>query len=374
MKNQIRKIIHIDMDAFFAAVEIRDHPEYKGKPIIVGGSPTKRGVVSTCSYEARKYGIRSAMASALAIKLCPHAIFVRGRFEAYREASQQINQIFQEFTEQIEPVSIDEAYLDVTNNMQNFKSATEIARKIKQKIFEITKLTASAGVSYNKFIAKIASDFDKPDGLVVIPPNQAEKFLNALPIRKFHGIGKVSEKKMKSLGIFTGKDLREVELKDLLKNFGKVGRFYYNVVRGIDEREVKIHHVRKSIGNEKTFVKDIDDPVQLRDFLKTSAHKIALKLKEKGAKARTLTLKIKYANFDIVTKRKTIQTPINDEMIILHIAENLLLQNIQDKRLIRLLGISVSNLVWKNERISEQLLFPFHKDYPIFNIDDEDFF
>ena len=358
--DKARKIIHIDMDAFFAAVEVRDHPEWKGKPLIVGGSPKSRGVVSTCSYEARKYGIHSAMASSIAYKLCPNAIFVRGRFDAYGEASEQIREIFYQFTDQVEVVSIDEAYLDVTDNKTSTSSATNIAKMIKTRIYEKTKLTSSAGVSYNKFLAKIGSDLDKPDGLVVIPPTKAYEILDKLPIGDFHGIGKVSEKKMKKLGITNGYELRKWSLKDLLQHFGKVGSFYYYIVRGIDHREVKTHHVRKSIGQERTFSQDIDDPEKLLDFLKKCSHNISKKLKEKNAKARTITLKVKFANFDIVTASKTFTNSIDSEMIIYHTVEKLLIKNLQDKRKIRLLGISTSNLEWKNDKKDIQLLFPFY--------------
>jgi DNA polymerase-4 len=367
-----RKIIHIDMDAFFAAVEVRDHPEYKGKPVVVGGSPQSRGVVSTCSYEARKFGIHSAMASSIAYKLCPHAIFVHGRFEEYKKASQQIQTIFFEVCDQVEMVSIDEGYLDVTENKWNEKSATNIAKWIKNKIFQTTKLTASAGVSYNKFLAKIASDLNKPDGLVVIPPQKAMEVLDTLPIRKFHGIGKVSEKKMLDLGIKNGLELRKWSLLDLNKHFGKVGTFYYNVVRGIDEREVKTYHVRKSIGKERTFAEDIAEPEKLLIFLQNCAHDISQKLQEKGAKAKTVTLKIKFANFDIITKSKTAPQAVQEDFIIFQIVRDMFLLNLQDKRKIRLLGISVSNLQWAKHNSEEQLLLPFFDTDII--LEDENYF
>ena len=359
----MRKIIHIDMDAFFAAVEMRDHPEYRGKPLIVGGSPDKRGVVSTCSYEARKFGIHSAMASALAVKLCPQAIFVRGRYEVYSEISQQLRRIFYEYSDLVEPVSIDEAYLDVTVNKKNITSATQIAREIKQRIFAETQLTASAGVSYNKFLAKIASEMDKPDGLFVIPPEKASKILENLPIGKFHGIGKATEKRMLQFGIQTGADLKKWTLKDLLKHFGKIGSHYYYIVRGIDNSEVTPHRIRKSLGSERTFEKDSNDKEKLLNFLQSLSLKIAGKMREKKFKAKTITLKIKYDNFELVTKSKTFQETFDEADFMYGIVKNLLLENFFETRKIRLLGISVSNLIWENKKVKDpQIFFEFFRE------------
>ncbi len=358
----MKKIIHIDMDAFFAAVEIRDNPEYEGKPLIVGGKPNSRGVVSTCSYEARKYGIHSAMPSFKAYQLCPHAIFVRGRFDAYREASQQIKEIFFDYTDLVEPVSIDEAYLDVTKNKKNMASATEIASEIRKRIKEKTKLTASAGVSYNKFLAKIASDLDKPDGLVIIPPHKAYQILENLPIGKFHGIGKASEKKMNELGIRTGKNLKECSLSELIKHFGKVGSYYFNIVRGIDEREVKTKRIRKSLGHERTFSKDISDIASMLKILEKMAKKISLEMKAKNFQAKTLTLKIKYANFDLISRSKTLEIPFDKEKPIFYLGKKMLLETLGPKCNIRLLGLTVSNLVWNNDSRDEQKLFSFFTD------------
>jgi DNA polymerase-4 len=254
-----RKIIHIDMDAFYAAIEQRDNPALKGKPVIVGGDPDRRGVVSTCSYEARKFGVRSAMPSRTAMRLCPDAVLLYPRFEAYSKASKQVMSIFAEYTDLIEPLSLDEAFLDVTENKKNIPSATVIAMEIKRKIFEITGLTASAGVSYNKFLAKTASEINKPDGIAVIIPSEAEVFLEKLPIGKFFGIGKVSEKKMISLGITSGLELKATPLDKLVKHFGKNGRFYYDIVRGIDWRPVEPLRERKSYGREITLDEDILD-------------------------------------------------------------------------------------------------------------------
>src|SRR6201985_2356826 len=257
VKNQ-RKIIHIDMDAFYASVEQRDNPELRGIPLVVGGSPGGRGgVVATASYEARKFGIRSAMPSKQALQLCPHATFVRPRFAAYREASQKIREIFSRYTDSIEPLSLDEAYLDVTEDKLNIGSAIEIAKLIKEAIKTELNLTASAGVSVNKFVAKIASDLDKPDGLKFIGPSSIENFMEQLPVEKFHGVGKVTADKMRSMGLFTGADLKKLSEDDLVKRFGKSGRFYYRIVRGIDEREVQPHRETKSISAEDTFPYDL---------------------------------------------------------------------------------------------------------------------
>ncbi|MCK4825893.1 DNA polymerase IV, partial [bacterium] len=305
------------------------------------------------------------LSSAKAFKLCPNAIFVRGRFDAYREASEQVRKIFLEYTDLVQPVSIDEAYLDVTSNKKNIKSATQIAREIRQKIFETTKLTASAGVSYNKFLSKIGSDMDKPDGLVVIPPDKAAEILENLPIRKFHGIGKAGEKNMKKIGIKNGADLKKWSLKDLIKHFGKMGSHYYYIVRGIDNSEVTTDRIRKSLGNERTFAEDINDKDKLIEFLEKSADKISQKMKKDKFHARTLTLKIKYANFDVITKSKTLLSGFNDLQIIRNYSRELLLENFNEKRKIRLLGISVSNLVWENDKKNEQIILSFYHSTPI---------
>src|SRR6202012_356222 len=243
----LRKIIHIDMDGFYASVEQRDNPEYRGKPLVVGGSPDGRGgVVATASYEARKFGIRSAMSSKQALQLCPHALFVRPRFDAYKEASQKIREIFSRYTDLIEPLSLDEAYLDVTNDKRNIGSAIDIATQIKQAIKDELQLTASAGISINKFVAKIASDINKPDGLKFIGPSAIEAFMEKLPVEKFHGVGRVTAEKMKNLGLHTGSDLKKLTLDEIVTHFGKPGRFYYQIVRGIDNREVQPHRETKS--------------------------------------------------------------------------------------------------------------------------------
>ncbi|MCF7918594.1 MAG: DNA polymerase IV [Candidatus Cloacimonetes bacterium] len=368
----MRKIIHIDMDAFFAAVEQRDHPEYRGKAIAVGGLPGSRGVVATCSYEARKYGVHSAMASSLAVKLCPHLIFVRGNYEAYREASAIIRRIFLEYTDLVEPVSIDEAYLDVTVNKKNNPSATRLAAEIRQKIKAETQLTASAGVSYCKFLAKIASDLEKPDGLVVIPPQKALDILSKLPIGKFHGIGKATEEKMKQLGINNGADLRSWELQPLLKRFGKAGQYYYNIVRGIDERQVVTSRIRKSISMERTFSDDIDDLETLKEYLSTIAEKLAQKMNEKGFKALTLTVKLKYSNFEIVQRSCSAKRAFDENNIISSQAKCLLEEFYDRQRSVRLVGIGLSSLVWKDVKISKQMTMPFYEDSQYIKISNND--
>lgn len=357
-----RKIIHVDMDAFFAAVYIRDNPQVKGKPVICGGPANSRGVVSTCNYEARKYGVHSAMPSFHAHKLCPNGIFVRPDFDRIREASDLVRSIFFEFTDLVEPVSIDEAYLDVTENKLNLESATEIAKEIRKMIFEKTQLTASAGVSYNKFLAKIASEMNKPNGLSVVPPSRAIQVLEELPIGKFHGIGKATEKKMNYLGIRSGKDLKERNLKELIKHFGKVANFYYHIVRGIDNRQVNTSRIRKSLGCERTFSKDIDDVEEMLEILKTISHKLSGKMHEKKFKAKTLTVKIKYANFDMVSRSKTLDLPFDDEKVMLHIGRKLLLETLGPKCSIRLLGFSLSNLVWENDGNNKQQILSFFTD------------
>ncbi len=349
-EQQIRKIIHIDMDAFFAAVEVRDNPQYRGKPLIVGGDPNSRGVVATCSYEARKYGIHSAMASAVAYRLCPHAIFVHGRYEVYSQISKQIKSIFDEYSHLVEPVSIDEAYLDVTYNKKGMKSATLIAKDIKQRIFQETGLTASAGVSYNMFLAKIASDMDKPDGLVVIPPDKAKQVLEELPIGKFYGIGKVTEKKMQMLGIHTGKDLKEQTLEELIRHFGKAGKYYYYIVRGIDKREITTERDIKSIGNENTFAKDIDDMQEMKEYLSKCAAKIEERLRKHNVAGRTITLKIKYPDFYQATRSRTLQNSTQEKEVIITTVYSLLEETLVKKCSVRLLGISISNL--ENDKIN----------------------
>lgn len=338
-----RKIIHVDMDAFFASVEQRDFPEYRGKPLIVGGQPDKRGVVATCSYEARKFGIRSAMASSKAYRLCPQAIIVKPRFEAYKEASDIIRSIFFEYTDLVEPLSLDEAFLDVTQSNFFDGSATLIAKDIKQSIVRQTQLTASAGVSYNKFLAKIASDMNKPDGVTVIRPQQGQEFVETLPVGKFFGVGKATEAKMKSLGLHTGGDLKALSLTELQQAFGKAGAYYFDICRGIDNREVVSQRERKSLGSETTFEKDLDNVDDMLKVLGLLAIEVSDSLKAKQLSGHTLTLKVKYDNFEQITRSKTLQSAIVDVNEMLPVIAELLQKTEVTYRKVRLLGITLSN-------------------------------
>ncbi|MGA7937684.1 MAG: DNA polymerase IV [Kovacikia sp.] len=360
--NTVRKIIHIDMDAFYASVEQRDEPDYRGKPLVVGGSPEKRGAVAAASYEARKFGIRSAMPSRIAVQKCPDVIFVKPRFEVYRAVSEQIREIFDRYTNLVEPLALDEAYLDVTINRSAISSATAIAKEIKQSIYAETGLTASAGVSINKFLAKVASDMDKPDGLVLIPPQAAAAFVEELPIEKFHGIGAVTAAKMHKLGITRGSDLKRWTEEDLVHQFGKVGRFYYRIVRAQDDRPVNPNRIRKSIGAEKTFEQDLTDLSLLGIELKTIAQTLKNRLDARNACGRTITLKIRYADYQLITRSRTLPLPTADEAIIFDVTRELLEATIygSDKQ-VRLLGISVSNLgdEEKKELTYEQLSLEF---------------
>ena len=338
------------MDAFYAAVEQRDNPELKGKPVIVGGQPNSRGVVATCSYEAREYGIHSAMAASKAYRLCPHAVFLSPRFHAYKAESKKIRSIFTEYTDLVEPLSLDEAFLDVTVNNKNITSATRIAQEIKNRIFSDLKLTASAGVSFNKFIAKVASDMNKPDGLTVIPPQKGEAFVAALPIRKFFGVGQATEKKMFSLGIKTGADLKKYTRQWLLHHFGKVGEFYFQICRGIDERAVNPHRERKSIGKERTLAHDINDLEEMKNILAQIAGELEELIKKSGFLGRTITLKIKYHNFDCISRSVTLPRPITDGNQIIPHVEELLNRTEAGHKKIRLLGISIGQPTGQSSR------------------------
>ncbi len=341
----VRKIIHIDMDAFYASVEQRDDPALRGKPVVVGGSPQGRGVVAAASYEARKFGIRSAIPAAHALRLCPDVIFIRPRFDVYKQVSLRIREIFLEYTDLVEPLSLDEAYLDVTENKTGNPSATLIAREIKHKIRERTGLTASAGVSFNKFLAKIASDLRKPDGLAIIHPEKAAGFIARLPIGKFHGIGKATEAKMHRLGIENGADLRSWSKWDLNKHFGKVGTFYYNIARAIDERPVRTERIPKSIGKEKTFEDDVDSLEWLAGFLGTLSEKVADRLQREGAEARTVTLKLRYDNFESITRSVTPGYTISEADDIAELAVRLLRETEAGERKARLIGVTVSGFL-----------------------------
>ncbi len=348
------------MDAFYASVEQRDNIQLRGKPVVVGGNPDSRGVVATCSYEARQFGIHSAMSCARAYRLCPQVIFVRPRFDAYHEVSQQIRGIFLQYTDLVEPLSLDEAYLDVTSNKPNIQSATWVAQIIRQKIRNETALTASAGVSYNKFLAKIASDIKKPDGLTVVTPEQAEQFIARLPIRRFHGVGRVTEKKMQNLGILTGADLRKHSLQELGKNFGKAGEYYFNSARGIDLRPVVPNRMRKSIGKETTLTEDTADHGQMLTIIGDLAEKVATLLQTKQTSGLTLTLKIKYSDFQIVTRSISREQPIETAEEILLLSEKLLQKTEAGERAVRLLGVTISHLTTEMPAAEpRQLELPF---------------
>jgi DNA polymerase-4 len=354
-----RKIIHIDMDAFYASVEQRNNPKLRGKPVIVGGDPRSRGVVAACSYEARKYGIHSAMASSIAYRLCPHAVFIHGNFDEYIAVSKQIRTIFHDYTDLVEPLSLDEAYLDVTENKTGCPSATLIAREIREKIFRDTSLTASAGVSFNKFLAKVASDHRKPDGITVITPDAADEFIRSLPIGKFHGIGKVTERKMIGLGIRTGADLKNVSLDDLKKLFGKAGEYFFSIAHGLDDRPVEPYYIRKSIGKETTLEQDIADRGEMSCVLRTLAYRVAEALDEHGTGGRTVTLKVKYADFTSITRSITLGGPVGDAEIILMHAESLLKKTEAGIKKVRLLGISISSLDGDDEDQADAQLVLF---------------
>lgn len=332
------------MDAFFASVEQRDNPEYRNKPLIVGGKPASRGVVAACSYEARRFGIHSAMASSRAYRLCPEAIFVAPRFSAYKEVSTKIHQAFQEFTDIIEPLSLDEAFLDVSDSVGFSGSATLIAKEIKRRIHQKTELRASAGVSYNKFLAKIASDMDKPDGLYVIKPEEGEAFVEALPIRKFFGIGKSTEAKMKKMDIHTGADLKKLSLDELLQRFGKSGYFYYDIVRGKDERPVRTNRVRKSIGAETTFSEDLIHKEDLYPILEKLATKVEANMQTRKVQARTVTLKVKYHDFEQITRSHTLEEDYTGKEVLLKQAKSLMNKTEIGQRAIRLIGVTASSL------------------------------
>lgn len=340
----MRKIIHIDMDAFFASVEQRDNPSLRGKPVVVGGKPDSRGVVAAASYEARQYGIHSAMPCSQAYRKCPQTIFVKPGFEAYKKVSRQIRAIFLQYTDIIEPLSLDEAYLDVTVNKVNQQSATIIAEQIRSEIYQQTGLTASAGVSYNKFLAKTASDINKPNGIKVILPDEGEVFVSELPIGKFYGIGKVTEKKMQQLGILTGRDLKEKSLEFLKQHFKNSASYFYSVSRGIDDRPVKgTRSPRKSLSNETTFATDIDNIKDLHNYLRQLVKEVAEDLKHQQLMGKTVTLKVKYDNFEQVTRSQTFQQAINDDKQIYQVVKSLLTSTEAGVRKVRLLGVGLSS-------------------------------
>ncbi len=339
----LRKIIHIDMDAFFASVEQRDNPELRGKPVAVGGS-SGRGVVAAASYEARKFGVRSAMPSLTAKRLCPELIFCKAHFDVYAAVSQQIRAIFREFTPHVEPLSLDEAYLDVTEDLRGIGSATRIAELIRQRILEETQLTASAGVSYNKFLAKLASDQNKPDGLCVIRPGQGAAFIQSLPVRRFHGIGPRGAEKMAKLGIETGADLAAKDLDWLRQHFGSFADYLYRAARGIDLRPVRANRIRKSLGGERTFFEDISSGPALREALDNIVDIVWERIAEKNTRGRTVTLKMKYNDFRIVTRARSLPHVVAGKAEFARIARELLDEQLPLPLPIRLMGLTLSSL------------------------------
>ena len=355
---QYRKIIHVDMDAFYASVAQLDNPDLKGKPIAVGGGG-KRGVVAAASYEARKYGVRSAMSGVLARQKCPHLIFVKTDFERYKEISTKIRQIFYEYTDLVEPLSLDEAYLDVTENKKGNPSASLIAQEIRDRIYSELELRASAGISINKFIAKVASDINKPNGQKTINPEEVLLFLEELSINKFYGVGKVTAAKMNNLGIFNGLDLKKKPLEELTKIFGKSGTYYYNIVRGIHHSTVKPNRIRKSIAAERTFSENISSEVFMLERLHKIAEELERRMIASETKGKTITLKIKYSDFTQQTRSKTVQNFIQKKDEIMQIVKELLYQE-KFKNSVRLLGISFSNLdTAKKEPVWVQLMLEF---------------
>ena len=353
-----RKIIHVDMDAFYASVEQMDNPSLRGKALAVGGSEN-RGVVAAASYEARKFGVRSAISGVLAKKYCPDLIFVPPRFERYKEISQQIRAIFYDYTDLVEPLSLDEAYLDVTHNKKNNPSASLIAKEIRDRILNEVGLPASAGISCNKFIAKIASDFNKPNGQKTVPPEEVESFVEVLPIRKFHGVGKVTTEKMFSLGIFTGLDLKNKSIEFLEKNFGNSAQYYHDVARGIHHSTVKSSRIAKSVAAEHTFDENLSSEVFMADKLAEISLQVEKRIKKHNVAGKTVTLKIKYSDFTTQTRSKTLPYYISDAAMLLETAKNLLYQDVL-KDSVRLLGISLTNLNTNEKKaVAVQLKFEF---------------
>jgi DNA polymerase-4 len=346
------------MDAFFASIEQRDHPELQGKPVAVGGAG-KRGVVAAASYEARTYGVFSAMPSSVALRKCPNLVFVKHRFDVYRQVSRQIRDIFLEYTDLVEPLSLDEAYLDVTENKKGLKSATIIAKEIKTRIKEATKLTASAGVSINKFLAKVASDQDKPDGLFVITPKQAEAFVENLPIEKFFGIGKVTAQKMHQLGISHGRDLKEMSQEVLIHRFGKVGRYYYHIARAIDDREVNPNRIRKSLGAERTFEDDLLDEQDILEQTGRILDILMERIEKARVKGKTITLKLKFNDFEVLNRSHSLQHYTSKKDEIQMVSVDLVQKELPASKGIRLIGLTLSNLNTEYNATAHQLTLDF---------------
>jgi DNA polymerase-4 len=353
-----RKILHVDMDAFYAAIEQRDRPELAGRPIAVGGS-SERGVVMTASYEARPAGIHSAMPSVQAKRLCPELVFVRPRMEAYKEEGYRIRTIFHRYTDLVEPVSLDEAFLDVTEPKQGPPSATLLARAIRDEIQQTTGLTASAGAAASKFVAKVASDWDKPDGLTVVPPDREVAFIARLPIEHFPGVGTVTAEKMHGLGIRTGKDLQNMTEDQLSSYFGKRGRFFYRLARGRDKRPVSPDRTRKSVGAERTYSSNLTDHEDMISALDSLAERVSRRLDRAGARGRTITLKVKFANFQVRTWSKTVPRSLAAADELAHVAAYLLRERAHPERPVRLLGIAAQKLQFEKDVIGYQLPLPF---------------
>ncbi|NJN24536.1 MAG: DNA polymerase IV [Cyclobacteriaceae bacterium] len=354
----MRKIIHIDMDAFFASIEQRDQPMLLGKPVAVGGSG-KRGVVAAASYEARKFGVFSAQPSSIAVRLCPGLIFVKPRFEVYKSVSNQIREIFLEYTDLVEPLSLDEAYLDVTENKKGIATATEIALEIKARIMADTQLTASAGVSINKFLAKVASDQNKPDGIFVIKPKAAGPFVDQLPIEKFHGIGKVTAATMHRMGINTGADLKQVSREALIRRFGKTGSYYFDIARAIDHRPVNPNRIRKSLGAERTFEDDLSENEEIIVQTNGIADILFERILRAKASGKTVTLKLKFNDFEIINRSKSTGHLMASKEEIITIAMELLHRELPAKKGIRLIGLTLSNLDRQESDIGKQLTLDF---------------
>ena len=350
VSKNIRKIIHIDVDAFFASVEQRDNPSLLGKPVIVGGLPNSRGVVATCSYEAREYGIHSAMPASAAYRRCPHAVFIKTNMQKYRQVSKQVMDIFRSCTDLVEPLSLDEAYLDVTENKWGIETATEVAREIKKRIAEELQLTASAGVSYNKFLAKVGSGYQKPNGLVVIPPSKAMSFIDQLPIGQFFGVGEVTEKKFLSLGIRSGADLRKLTKEELYRICGKRGMILYQNARGIDNRPVITNRPRKSIGKETTLSADISEVSDMLQIIQPLCEQVSQSLQSHDKAAKTITLKVKYSDFKQITRSMTVPSSVQEAASLFALASKLLEKVELDGKSVRLLGVYVSKLQEANER------------------------
>ena len=345
---EIRKIIHVDMDAFYASVEQRDDPELRGKPVAVGGR--QRGVVMAASYEARTFGVRSAMPSATAKRLCAELVFVKPRFDVYKEVSRQIREIFLEFTPLVEPLSLDEAYLDVTTNLMNMPLASEIAREIRARILERTGLTASAGISYNKFLAKLASDHRKPNGQTVIPPEKGPAFVESLAVAKFHGIGPKTAEKMNRLGIHTGADLKAQSMEFLEQYFGKSSAAWYHAIaRGQDDRRVVPNRPRKSVGSETTFMEDLDRPAAIEQAIGSVLEDVWSYCERTGVAGRTVTVKIKYADFQIITRSRTLNEPVASREMLERTSVELVRTIYPLEKRVRLLGVSLHNLQGRDD-------------------------